>query len=156
MCYQGNRAAINERKVGSIILIKTKNKKNITLLEQSQNLISNMTADFQSTWGTKLQYIVVKRIRISCLNVLLNQGLSFSRTIISLVGIQSLAITKNVVVNSLHISSTSSIFHILSFQSISFIFLSNFSMSILSYCQISLLNVVEIPLGQSIYATAAS
>jgi hypothetical protein len=27
MCYHGNKAAINERKVGSIILIKTKNKK---------------------------------------------------------------------------------------------------------------------------------
>jgi hypothetical protein len=75
------------------------------------------------------------RIRISFLNVLLNQGLSFSRTIISLVGMQSLAISKNVLVNSLRISSTSSKFPILSFQSISFIFFSNFSMSILSYCQ---------------------
>ena len=51
MCYHGNKAAINERKVVSIILIKTKNK-NITLLEQFKNQISNMTADFQSTKET--------------------------------------------------------------------------------------------------------
>jgi hypothetical protein len=43
---------INERKVGSIILIKTKNKQNVTLSELFQNKISNMIDDFQSTWGT--------------------------------------------------------------------------------------------------------
>ena len=80
------------------------------------------------------------RFRISFLSSDINHGLSFSRIIISFVGIHWLAIWRNFDVNILHISSKSSKSESNAFQSIESNNTENFSLSVLSYNQTSLLN----------------
>lgn len=79
----------------------------------------------------------------SFLSSLLNHGLSFFRMVTCLVGIHSRAMFKKVTVNISHKSLTSLSSGRSSYQSVSFIFFKNVSLSIL-YIHTSLLKVRDI------------
>ena len=68
MCYHGNNSAINERKVGSIILIKAKNKKYHTV---GTFLKSNIKHDSQQR-KHNCNIELLKDKKIKCLLNIIN------------------------------------------------------------------------------------